>query len=93
MLEAARAFYADVCSRRSVREFSDQPVSREAIENALLAAGTAPNGEIPALYFVAISEPALKKKIRQAAEQEEVAFYQHRASEEWLDAWRDGHQP
>jgi nitroreductase len=37
-------------------------------------------------YFVAISEPELKKKIRQAAEQEEVAFYQHRASGEWLEA-------
>lgn len=87
MLEAARAFYADVRRRRSVREFSDQPVPREVIENALLAAGSAPNGaNMQPWYFVAISEPELKKKIRQAAEQEEVAFYQHRASGEWLEA-------
>lgn len=87
MLEAARAFYADVQKRRSVREFSDKPVSREVIENALLAAGTAPNGaNMQPWYFVAISDPELKKKIRQAAEQEEITFYERRASEEWLEA-------
>jgi len=87
MLEAARAFYADVRNRRSVREFSDQPVSKEVIENALLAAGTAPNGaNMQPWYFVAISNQELKKKIRRAAEEEEVAFYQRRASEEWLKA-------
>lgn len=87
MLEAAQVFYADVQMRRSVREFSDRPVSREVIENALLAAGTAPSGaNMQPWYFVAVSNPELKKKIRQAAEQEEVTFYERRASEEWLEA-------
>jgi len=87
MLEAASAFYADVKKRRSIRDFSDKPVSREVIENALLAAGTAPSGaNMQPWHFVAVSESELKKKIRQAAEIEEMAFYEHRASEEWLRA-------
>jgi nitroreductase len=87
MLEASRAFYKEVKSRRTVRDFSDQPVAREVIENALLAAGTAPNGaNMQPWYFVAVSNPALKARIREAAEAEEKAFYEHRASDEWLEA-------
>lgn len=87
MLDASRTFYAEVKKRRSVREFSDKPVAREVIENALLAAGTAPNGaNMQPWYFVAVSEPELKVKIRRAAEEEEKAFYEHRASDEWLEA-------
>lgn len=87
MLAAARAFYAAVKSRRSVRDFSDRPVDRAIIENALLAAGTAPNGaNRQPWYFVAVAESGLKHKIRVAAEKEERAFYEHRAGEEWLDA-------
>ena len=44
VLEGARDFYADVQNRRTVLDYSDQPVSKEVIENALLAAGTAPSG-------------------------------------------------
>jgi nitroreductase len=87
MLEASRSFYAEVRRRRSVREFSDRPVAREVIENSLLAAGTAPNGaNMQPWYFVAVSNAELKHRIRAAAEQEERAFYEHRASEEWLEA-------
>ena len=87
MLDAARAFYESVRTRRSVRDFSGRPVSREVIENALLAAGTAPNGaNMQPWYFAAVSNPELKRKIREAAEKEERAFYDHRASEEWLEA-------
>ncbi len=87
MLEASRAFYAEVRKRRSVRDFSDRPVAREVIENALLAAGTAPNGaNMQPWYFAAVSNPELKLKIREAAEKEERAFYERRASEEWLEA-------
>ena len=87
MLDAARAFYESVRTRRSVRDFSDRPVAREVIENALLAAGTAPNGaNMQPWYFAAVSNPELKRKIREAAEKEERAFYEHRASDEWLEA-------
>lgn len=87
MLEASRTFYAEVRRRRTVRDFSDKPVAREVIENALLAAGTAPNGaNMQPWYFSAVSNPELKHRIREAAEQEERAFYERRASDEWLEA-------
>ena len=87
MLEASRSFYSEVRRRRSVRDFSDKPVAREVIENALLAAGSAPNGaNMQPWYFAAVSNPELKHRIREAAEQEERAFYQRRASKEWLEA-------
>ena len=87
ILSASRAFYEAVKSRRSVRDFSDRPVAREVIENALLAAGTAPNGaNMQPWYFVAVSQPEMKRRIREAAEVEERAFYERRASEEWLEA-------
>ena len=87
MREAARAFYDQIRMRRSVREFSDRPVQREIIENALKAAGTAPSGaNMQPWHFVVVSNPEIKKKMRAAAEQEEKEFYEHRASEEWLKA-------
>ncbi len=85
MLECAKDFYALMKSRRSVRDFSDKPVAKEIIEQALLAAGTAPNGaNLQPWHFVVVSNPSIKKQIRVAAEEEERAFYQERASEEWL---------
>lgn len=73
--------------RRSVRMFSSRHVPRETIETALRIAGTAPSGaHRQPWFFVAISDPALKEKIRAAAEAEERAFYAGRASAEWLDA-------
>jgi nitroreductase len=87
ILAASRAFYEAVKTRRSVRDFSDRPVARAVIENALLAAGTAPNGaNMQPWYFVAVSQAAMKRRIREAAEVEERAFYERRASEEWLKA-------
>ena len=86
-LAASRAFYEAVRTRRSVRDFSDRPVDREVIENALLAAGTAPSGaNMQPWYFVAVSEPEMKRRVREAAEIEERAFYERRASDEWLEA-------
>ena len=40
----ARAFYEQIRLRRSVRMFSDRPVSEETIRWCVLAAGTAPSG-------------------------------------------------
>ena len=81
------AFYEDVDRRRSVREFSDRPVPRDIIETAIEAAGTAPSGaNLQPWHFVVVSGPETKKRIREAAEAEEREFYEHRASEEWLEA-------
>ena len=73
--------------RRTVREFSDRPVAREVIETCLRTAGSAPNGaNLQPWHFVAVSDPAIKHKIRIAAEAEEKEFYEHRAPNEWLEA-------
>lgn len=87
MAAAAQHFYQQIRKRRTVREFSDAPVSRDVIENALRAAGTAPSGaNMQPWHFVVVGQAELKHKIRVAAEQEEREFYEHRASEEWLKA-------
>lgn len=73
--------------RRSCRYFSPKKVKREVIENLIRIAASAPSGaHKQPWHFVAISDPLLKRKIREAAEKEERAFYQERASEEWLEA-------
>lgn len=87
MRQRAKAFYEEIKRRRSVRAFSSQPVPREVIENSLLAAGTAPNGaNLQPWHFAVVSDAEIKRKIRQAAEEEEQAFYGGRAPEEWLNA-------
>jgi len=84
--------------RRTVREFSSRPVPREIIEECLRAAGTAPNGaNLQPWHFVAVSDSAIKQKIRLAAGEEERDFYNGRAPQEWLDALAplgtDEHKP
>ena len=87
MRERLQAFYEDIKRRRTVRDFADRPVPRDIIETALLAGGTAPSGaNLQPWHFVAVADAATKKKIRAAAEVEEREFYEHRASEEWLEA-------
>jgi len=83
--DASARFLQRMRSRRSVRFFSDEPVSREVIENVIAAAGTAPSGANKQPWrFVAVQDPVIKKEIRLAAEAEEREFYQRRAGEEWL---------
>jgi nitroreductase len=73
--------------RRTVREFSDRPVPRDVVEWCLRAAGTSPSGaNLQPWHFVAVSDAAVKRRIRLAAEEEEREFYEHRAPQEWLDA-------
>lgn len=87
MQRRALAFCRQISRRRSVREFADRAVPRDIIENALRAAGSAPSGaNMQPWHFVAVADPVLKTRIRAAAEVEERALYQHRASEEWLQA-------
>jgi iodotyrosine deiodinase len=87
MLPRVRSFEALMRRRRTVRDFSDAPVSREIIEAAIRTAADAPSGANQQPWtFVAISDPALKARIRVAAEAEEKAFYSGRAGQEWLQA-------
>ena len=87
MAQSAQAFYQQMAKRRSVRDFSDQPIPPSVLEHAILAAGSAPSGaNMQPWHFVVVQDPSVKKKIRQAAEVEERELYKHRASEEWLDA-------
>jgi nitroreductase len=89
MSARARAFADDMGRRRTVRDFSDRPVSRALIEDCLRTAGTAPSGaNQQPWHFVAVSDPAIKQRIRVAAEAEEREFYAHRAPPEWLDVLR-----
>jgi iodotyrosine deiodinase len=78
-------FHEILRRRRSVRMFSDRPVSRATIENIVRCASTAPSGANKQPWrFVAVSDPALKRKIRLGAEAEERELYARRASAEWL---------
>lgn len=98
MLRRAREFRRELQRRRTVRAFSDRPVPREIIEEALTAAGTAPSGaNMQPWHFVVVGDPAVKHRIRDAAEAEEREFYATRAPREWLDALAplgtDEHKP
>jgi len=98
MADRASAFYDDVRRRRTVRDFSDRQVPRVVIEDCIRAAGTAPNGaNLQPWHFVAVSDPAIKRRIREGAEEEERAFYGGKAPQEWLDALAplgtDEHKP
>lgn len=87
MRQRINEFFEDVSRRRTVRDFSDRPVPRDIIETALKAANTAPSGaNLQPWHFVVVSGAETKKKIRAAAEVEEREFYEHRASDEWLEA-------
>ncbi|MEL6617064.1 MAG: nitroreductase family protein [Bacteroidota bacterium] len=82
-----QAFFDAMDSRRSVREFSDRDVPRELIETAIRTASTAPSGAHKQPWtFVAVSDREVQSQIRAAAEAEERAFYDGRASDEWLEA-------
>lgn len=83
--DAARRHYDVMRLRRSVRDFSDRPVSRATVEKLVLAAGTAPSGANKQPWrFVCVQDPALKREIRIGAEKEEREFYGRRASDRWL---------
>lgn len=83
----AEDFFALMQSRRTVRDFSPEPVDPELIRLAVRTAGTAPSGANQQPWsFVAIGDSDIKRAIRLAAEEEERAFYKDRAGEEWLGA-------
>lgn len=86
-LARLEAFHAELEARRSVRHFSDAPVDRTLIATAIAAASTAPSGAHRQPWrFVAIANPALKRRIRVAAEAEERRSYETRMPAEWKEA-------
>lgn len=87
MEQGSQDFYQLMSRRRTVRDFSDQKIPQVVLENALLAAGTAPSGaNMQPWHFVVVQDASVKKQIREAAEVEEQKLYEHRASDEWLQA-------
>jgi nitroreductase len=87
MLDRTRVFHQWLSSRRSVRQFSDEPVPREVIEACVRAAGTAPSGaNHQPWFFACVGSAEKKREIRLAAEAEEREFYAGRAGGDWLDA-------
>ena len=87
MIRRASEFYAELRCRRSVRHFSDRSVPRAVIEDCLRSAGTAPSGaNMQPWTFVVVTDLETKRDIRAGAEEQERALYEHRASQEWLEA-------
>ncbi len=87
MAERAAAFYEAMRTRRTVRDFSSQPVPLAVIEDCVRTAATAPNGaNMQPWHFAIVADPTVKRRIRLAAEEEERAFYSGRATDEWLQA-------
>ncbi len=87
MHRRAAEFEQRMKTRRTVRDFSDEPVPFELIETAIRIAGRAPSGaNFQPWTFVVVSNPEVKRKIRIAAEKEEKENYEHRMPSEWLEA-------
>lgn len=85
MLQRSNEFHGLMEQRRSLRMFSDRPVAREIIEQVILTASTAPSGAHKQPWtFCAVSSSDIKRKIREAAEQEEFENYHGRMSDRWL---------
>lgn len=81
----AEAFRTTMVRRRSVRHFSCEPVDLTAVRSCIAAAATAPSGANKQPWtFVLVTSATVKRKIRLAAEEEERAFYEHRAPASWL---------
>lgn len=87
MVREAEAFADRMARRRSVRDFASDPVPDGVVEAAIRAASTAPSGaNVQPWRFVVLTDPVRKRRLREAAEAEERAFYDRRASQEWLGA-------
>jgi nitroreductase len=94
----AREFQEEMQRRRTVREFAPRPVPRELVERAISTAATAPSGAHKQPWrFVLVGDPAVKQRIREAAEVEEKESYERRMPESWLEALAplgtDWHKP
>ena len=87
MRERAHQFFELLNQRRSVREFSDEPIPLDVVRTAIHTAGTAPSGAHKQPWrFVLVTDREIKRAIRLAAEAEERETYDHRMSDEWRAA-------
>ena len=98
MLERSKSYYDYMEQRRTLRFFSDKSVAREVIENIVMTASSAPSGAHKQPWtFCIVSNPEIKKAIREAAEKEEYENYHGRMSPEWLEDLKkfetDWHKP
>lgn len=85
MVQKSNEFYEWMDKRRTVRDFSAEPVPKEVIEKILLTASTAPSGAHKQPWtFCVVTDPVIKKQIRTEAEKEEYESYNGRMPEEWL---------
>ncbi len=98
MTRRSEEFLGRIATRRTVRDFSDEPVPLALVENAVRAASLAPSGANRQPWrFVVVADPDVKSRIRLAAEAEEKDSYERRMPEEWLEALAplgtDWHKP
>ena len=83
----SKNFYNLFKKRRSIRNFDKIKINDEIIKNAILSAGSAPNGaNLQPWHFTIIKDKVIKKQIRKAAEKEEKKFYSFKAPLTWLEA-------
>lgn len=86
MIGKSREFYLEMDQRRTVREFDPRPIPVEVMENIILTASTAPSGSHNQPWtFCLVSDPGIKRKIREAAEEEEKISYSSRMPDTWKD--------
>ncbi len=98
MIERARAYADAMQRRRSVRDFSPEPFPEQILDEAVRAAASAPSGAHQQPWtFVVVTDPEIKRRIREAAEAEERSLWEDRMSEEWRAALEplglDWHKP
>lgn len=85
MLARASSLLEELRTRRSVRHFRSDPVPREVLARCVETAAQAPSGANKQPWtFVVVTSPEVKRRIREAAEEEERAFYGGRAPDRWL---------
>lgn len=85
----AARFREELETRRSVRFFSDEPIPDGVLEDCIRTASSAPSGAHRQPWtFAVVRDPALKREIRLAAEEEERETYANRLTDEWREALR-----
>jgi len=85
MIKKSEDFKNLMANRRSVREFSTEPVPLSVLKNIIATAASAPSGANKQPWtFCLVSNAELKSAIRNLAEKEEEESYSGRMSERWL---------
>lgn len=97
-VKRSESFYTWMNKRRTVRDFSPDPLPRAVIDSLILTASSAPSGAHKQPWtFCIVVDQSIKSKIRQEAEREEYESYHGRMNETWLSDLRpfqtDWHKP